>query len=214
MSEEQKNNSTEEIKEQEENIETNENQEEASSSEENEQQQTEDTPEEIIKKLNDEIDSLKDQRLRAVAELENFRRRAEKDQSDALKYGMANFAKEIINIKDNIERALSSISEDARKNESIKPVVEGLDLIAQSTATTFEKIGIKKIDSLNQKYDHNFHQAMMEIEKSDCEPGTIVQELIPGYTLHERLLRPAMVGVSKKPATQDKEETNSVNQES
>ena len=101
MSEEQKNNSTEEIKEQEENIETNENQEEASSSEENEQQQTEDTPEEIIKKLNDEIDSLKDQRLRAVAELENFRRRAEKDQSDALKYGMANFAKEIINIKDN-----------------------------------------------------------------------------------------------------------------
>ena len=77
-----------------------------------------------------------------------------------------------------------------------------------------KKLELKKIDSLNQKYDHNLHQAMMEIEKDDCEPGTIVQELIPGYTLHERLLRPAMVGVSKKPATPDTEEANSDNQES
>ena len=122
-----------------------------------------------------------------------------KEQSDALKYGIANFAKEIINIGDNIERAKSSISDDVRSNDSIKSVVDGLDLIAQSTLSTFEKIGIKKIKSLNEKFDHNFHQAMMEIEKNDCEPGTIVQELIPGYTLHDRLLRPAMVGVSKKP---------------
>ena len=151
-----------------------------------------------IQKLKEEIESLKDQRLRAVAELENFRKRAEKDQSDALKYGIANFAKEIINIGDNIERAKSSISDEVRSNESIKSVVDGLDLIAQSTLATFEKIGIKKIESINQKFDHNLHQAMMEIEKNDCEPGTIVQELIPGYTLHDRLLRPAMVGVSKK----------------
>jgi len=157
-----------------------------------------DTNEDEIQKLKQEIESLKDQRLRAVAELENFRKRAEKDQSDALKYGIANFAKEIINIGDNIERAKSSISEEVRSNESIKSVVDGLDLIAQSTMATFEKIGIKKIESINQKFDHNFHQAMMEIEKNDCEPGTIVQELIPGYTLHDRLLRPAMVGVSKK----------------
>ena len=157
-----------------------------------------DTNEDEIQTLKDEIESLKDQRLRAVAELENFRKRAEKDQSDALKYGIANFAKEIINIGDNIERAKSSISEDVKSNESIKSVVDGLDLIAQSTMVTFEKIGIKKIESLNQKFDHNLHQAMMEIEKNDCEPGTIVQELIPGYTLHDRLLRPAMVGVSKK----------------
>ena len=157
-----------------------------------------DTTEDEIEKLKKEIESLKDQRLRAVAELENFRKRAEKDQSDALKYGIANFAKEIINIGDNIERAKSSISEEVRSNESIKSVVDGLDLIAQSTMATFEKIGIKKIESINQKFDHNLHQAMMEIEKNDCEPGTIVQELIPGYTLHDRLLRPAMVGVSKK----------------
>ena len=156
------------------------------------------TAEEIIQKLNEEIEGLKDQRLRAVAELENYRKRAEKEQSDALKYGIANFAKEIINIGDNIERAKSSISDDVKSNDSIKSVVEGLDLIAQSTLSTFEKIGIKKIESLNQKFDHNLHQAMMEIEKNDCEPGTIVQELIPGYTLHDRLLRPAMVGVSKK----------------
>ena len=157
-----------------------------------------DTNEDDIQKLKEEIESLKDQRLRAVAELENFRKRAEKDQSDALKYGITNFAKEIINIGDNIERAKSSISEEVRSNESIKSVVDGLDLIAQSTMATFEKIGIKKIESINQKFDHNLHQAMMEIEKNDCEPGTIVQELIPGYTLHDRLLRPAMVGVSKK----------------
>ena len=157
-----------------------------------------DTNDDEIQKLKEEIESLKDQRLRAVAELENFRKRAEKDQSDALKYGIANFAKEIINIGDNIERAKSSISEEVRSNENIKSVVDGLDLIAQSTMATFEKIGIKKIESINQKFDHNLHQAMMEIEKKDCEPGTIVQELIPGYTLHDRLLRPAMVGVSKK----------------
>ena len=157
-----------------------------------------DSLENIIEKLNEEIQDLKDQRLRAAAELENFRKRAEKDQSDALKYGVTNFAKEIISIKDNIERAQSSISDDVRSNDDVKSVVEGLDLIAQSAVSTFEKIGIKKIESLNEKFDHNLHQAMMEIENDQVEPGTIVQELIPGYTLHDRLLRPAMVGVAKK----------------
>mgnify|MGYP001311564689 FL=1 len=166
----------------------------------NENPSESDTPisdEDIILKLNEEISDLKDQRLRAIAELENFRKRAEKDQSDALKYGVTNFAKEIINIKDNIERAQSSISDEVRTNEVVKSVVEGLDLIAQATVSTFEKIGIKKVESINQKFDHNLHQAMMEIEKDEMEPGTIVQEILPGYTLHDRLLRPAMVGVSK-----------------
>ena len=170
-----------------------------------------DINEDEIQKLKEEIESLKDQRLRAVAELENFRKRAEKDQSDALKYGIANFAKEIINIGDNIERAKSSISEEVRANESIKSVVDGLDLIAQSTMATFEKIGIKKIESINQKFDHNLHQAMMEIEKNDFEPGTIVQELIPGYKLHDRLLRPAMVGVSKK--SQENQDDKAIKEE-
>ena len=168
-----------------------------------EKEEEEITPEDLIKKLNEEITDLKDQRLRAIAELENFRKRAEKDQSDALKYGISNFAKEIINIRDNIERAQSSISEEAKNNEAIKSVIEGIDLIAQSVVSTFEKIGIKKIESLNEKFDHNLHQAMMEIENDDLEPGTIVQELIPGYTLHDRLLRPTMVGVSKKTKKND-----------
>lgn len=170
-----------------------------------------DPKENIIDKLNDEIQDLKDQRLRAAAELENFRKRAEKDQADALKYGVSNFAKEIINIKDNIERAQSSISEDVRSNDAVKSVVEGLDLIAQSAVSTFEKIGIKKIDSINEKFDHNLHQAMMEIENDEVEPGTIVQELISGYTLHDRLLRPAMVGVSKK--TQQNQQSEDTDKE-
>ena len=172
--------------------------EEQVSEEPKDQEEAEISPEDLIEKLNEEITDLKDQRLRAIAELENFRKRAEKDQSDALKYGISNFAKEIINIRDNIERAQSSISDEAKNNEAIKSVIEGIDLIAQSVVSTFEKIGIKKIDSLNEKFDHNLHQAMMEIENEELEPGTIVQELIPGYTLHDRLLRPAMVGVSKK----------------
>ena len=172
--------------------------EEQVSEEPKDQEEAEISPEDLIEKLNEEITGLKDQRLRAIAELENFRKRAEKDQSDALKYGISNFAKEIINIRDNIERAQSSISDEAKNNEAIKSVIEGIDLIAQSVVSTFEKIGIKKIDSLNEKFDHNLHQAMMEIENDELEPGTIVQELIPGYTLHDRLLRPAMVGVSKK----------------
>ena len=172
--------------------------EEQVSEEPKDQEEAEISPEDLIEKLNEEITSLKDQRLRAIAELENFRKRAEKDQSDALKYGISNFAKEIINIRDNIERAQSSISDEAKNNEAIKSVIEGIDLIAQSVVSTFEKIGIKKIESLNEKFDHNLHQAMMEIENAELEPGTIVQELIPGYTLHDRLLRPAMVGVSKK----------------
>ena len=169
------------------------------------------SPENIIEKLNEEIQDLKDQRLRAAAELENFRKRAEKDQADALKYGVSNFAKEIINIKDNVERAQSSISEDVRSNDAVKSIVEGLDMIAQSAVATFEKIGIKKIESLNEKFDHNLHQAMMEIENDEVEPGTIVQELISGYTLHDRLLRPAMVGVSKK--TQQNQQSDDADKE-
>ena len=157
--------------------------------------------EDIILKLNDEISNLKDQRLRAIADLENFRKRAEKEQSDALKYGISNFAKEIINIKDNIERAQSSISDEVRSNEAVKSVVEGLDMIAKSTVSTFEKIGIKKIECIDEKFDPNLHQAMIEIEKEDVEPQTIVQEILSGYTLHDRLLRPSMVGVSKKKYT-------------
>ena len=172
--------------------------EEASEGESLTKSENSESEEDIILKLNDEISNLKDQRLRAIADLENFRKRAEKEQSDALKYGISNFAKEIINIKDNIERAQSSISDEVRSNEAVKSVVEGLDMIAKSTVSTFEKIGIKKIECINEKFDPNLHQAMIEIEKEDVEPQMIIQEILSGYTLHNRLLRPSMVGVSKK----------------
>ena len=156
------------------------------------------TPEELIIKLNTQIEELKDQRLRSIAELENYRKRSEKDQADALKYGIANFAKEVVSIRDNIERANASIVDELKQEEKIKPVIDGLDLIRQSIITVLDRFGIKKIEAMDQKFDHNFHQAMIEIERDDCEPGIVVQELIPGYTLHDRLLRPSMVGVSKK----------------
>jgi len=155
-------------------------------------------PEELIIKLNSQIEELKDQRLRSIAELENYRKRSEKDQADALKYGIANFAKEVVSIRDNIERANASIVDELKQEEKIKPVIEGLDLIQQSIISVLDRFGVKKIEAMDQKFDHNFHQAMIEIERDDCEPGIVVQELIPGYTLHDRLLRPSMVGVSKK----------------
>jgi len=161
--------------------------------------------EEIIEKLKVDIEELKDQRLRSVAELENYRKRSEKDQSDALKYGITNFAKEVISIRDNIERANASILDEIKSDEKIKPVIEGLELIHQSIISVLDRFEIKKIESIDQKFDHNFHQAMVEIERDDCEPGTVVQELIPGYMLHDRLLRPAMVGVSKKKIEKNEE---------
>ena len=161
--------------------------------------------EEVIEKLKVDIEELKDQRLRSVAELENYRKRSEKDQSDALKYGITNFAKEVISIRDNIERANASILDEIKSDEKIKPVIEGLELIHQSIISVLDRFEIKKIESIDQKFDHNFHQAMVEIERDDCEPGTIVQELIPGYMLHDRLLRPAMVGVSKKKIEKNEE---------
>ena len=161
--------------------------------------------EEVIEKLKVDIEELKDQRLRSVAELENYRKRSEKDQSDALKYGITNFAKEVISIRDNIERANASILDEIKLDEKIKPVIDGLELIHQSIISVLDRFEIKKIESIDQKFDHNFHQAMVEIERDDCEPGTVVQELIPGYMLHDRLLRPAMVGVSKKKIEKNEE---------
>ena len=166
--------------------------------------------EEVIEKLKVDIEELKDQRLRSVAELENYRKRSEKDQSDALKYGITNFAKEVISIRDNIERANASILDEIKSDEKIKPVIEGLELIHQSIISVLDRFEIKKIESIDQKFDHNFHQAMVEIERDDCDPGTVVQELIPGYMLHDRLLRPAMVGVSKK-KIEKKEESEEKN---
>jgi len=109
-----------------------------------------------------------------------------------------NFARDILSPGDNLERALSAINEGEEHPQSIKNLIEGLLMVKKELSTALEKHGITKIDSLNKKFDPNLHQAMMEIENDDLEEGVVVQEIQTGYMMHERLLRPAMVGVSKK----------------
>lgn len=147
--------------------------------------------------LETELATLKDQWLRAMAETENLRRRAQKDREEALKYASTNFGRDMLTVADNLRRALESISTLGELPDSMKPLVEGIELTENSLLSTFERHGIKKIDPLNEKFDANIHQAMFEVEDGSVSAGTIVQVLQAGYMMHDRLLRPAMVGVSK-----------------
>ena len=164
------------------------------------------TPEEKITELEDKI-------ARAFAEMENQRRRFEKEKEDAFEYGGYNFAKEALALIDNLDRSKHVLeSDDKLKNtDALKKTIEHLDIIKKDLISIFEKNNIKPIDSLNKKLDPNFHQAMMEIEDDTKEPGTIIQEIQKGFTIKDRLLRPSLVGVSKKIAT--KEEKTEENQE-
>ena len=148
--------------------------------------------------LSQEIASLKEEKIRILAEMENLRKRFEKEKIETIKYGSMNLAREILSPGDNLSRALESISDNHVNSESLKNLIDGLKMVQKEFATILQKNGINKIESLNQKFDHNFHQAMMEVEKDDVEEGIVVQEVQAGYTMYDRLLRPAMVGVSKK----------------
>lgn len=147
--------------------------------------------------LETELATLKDQWLRAMAETENLRRRAQKDREEALKYASTNFGRDMLTVADNLRRALESVSTLGELPDSMKPLIEGVELTENSLLSTFERHGIKKIDPLNEKFDANIHQAMFEVEDASVSAGTIVQVLQAGYMMHDRLLRPAMVGVSK-----------------
>ena len=151
--------------------------------------------------LSNEITILKEEKLRLLAEMENLRKRFERDKIDLIKFSSINLIREILSPGDNLERALAAIPKDEKLPQPIKNLVEGLKMVQKEFSTILEKNGVKKIDSINKKFDHNYHQAMMEIEKEDVDEGTVVQEIQPGYIMHDRLLRPAMVGVSKKPST-------------
>ena len=170
-----------------------ENNEEDSDSEE---EDTKETEEDILK---EEIKTLKEEKIRVLAEMENLRKRFEREKIDSIKYGSVNFARDILSPGDNLERALSAINEEEEHPQSIKNLIEGLLMVKKELSTALEKNGITKIDSLNKKFDPNLHQAMMEIENNDLDEGVVVQEIQTGYMMHDRLLRPAMVGVSKKP---------------
>ncbi|PPR50559.1 MAG: Protein GrpE [Alphaproteobacteria bacterium MarineAlpha5_Bin5] len=148
--------------------------------------------------LLEEIASLKEEKIRLLAEMENIRKRFEREKIESIKFGSINLARDILSPGDNIERALSAIPDDIEHSDSIKNLIDGLNIVQKEFSTILEKNGIKRIESLDKKFDPTLHQAMMEIEKEDIEEGTVVQEIQAGYTMHERLLRPAMVGVSKK----------------
>jgi molecular chaperone GrpE len=150
--------------------------------------------------LQEEIANLKDQLLRALAEAENIRRRAEREREETSKYAITKFSRDLITISDTLSRALEAIPTEATElPEAVKNFIEGIKLTEKELISTFERYGIKKIIPQGEKFDHNLHQAMFEVESDEQEPGTIMQVLQAGYVLHDRLLRPAMVGVSKKP---------------
>ena len=161
-----------------------------------EEEDIKETEEDILK---EEIRTLKEEKIRVLAEMENLRKRFEREKIDSIKYGSVNFARDILSPGDNLERALSAINQEEEHPQSIKNLIEGLLMVKKELSTALEKNGITKIDSLDKKFDPNLHQAMMEIENNDLDEGIVVQEIQTGYMMHDRLLRPAMVGVSKKP---------------
>ena len=172
-----------------------------------EETRAETTPEEKIKELEDKL-------ARTFAEMENQRRRFEKEKDDAFDYGGFAFAKEALNLIDNLARSkLILESDEALKDtEALKKTLEHFDIINKDLISIFTKNNIKPIDCLNKKLDPNLHQAMMEIEDDQKEPGTIVQEVQKGFMIKDRLLRPSLVGVSKKTEIKDdKSEENKEN---
>ena len=173
---------------------------------ENKEELKEKGPEEKILELEDKL-------ARTFAEMENQRRRFEKEKEEAYEYGGFAFAKEALNLIDNLDRSKQILLNDQslKNSEVLKKAIEHFEIIYKDLISIFEKNNIKPIESLNKKLDPNFHQAMMEIEDDQKEPGTIVQEIQRGFTIKDRLLRPSLVGVSKK--TEKKDQINEENKE-
>ena len=173
---------------------------------ENKEQIKEITPEEKILELEDKV-------ARTFAEMENQRRRFEKEIEDAFNYGGFSFAKETLNLIDNLQRSkqILEIDEALKDSEALKKTLEHFDIINKDMVSILSKNGITPIDSIGKKLDPNFHQAMMEIDDDQKEPGTIIQEIQKGFMMKDRLLRPSLVGVSKK--TINKEEKSEENKE-
>jgi molecular chaperone GrpE len=153
----------------------------------------------------DKIRELEDKLARTFAEMENQRRRFEKEREEAYEYGGFNFAKEALNLIDNLERSKQILQNDEtlKNSDALKKILEHFNIIYKDILSVFSKNNIKPIDCLNKKLDPNFHQAMMEIDDDQKEPGTIIQEIQKGFTIKDRLLRPSLVGVSKKTEKKD-----------
>ncbi|GAO97925.1 heat shock protein GrpE [Caedimonas varicaedens] len=158
----------------------------------------------IEETLQKEINHMKDQLLRSLAEAENIRKRTQREKEEARQYAVTNFARDLLNIADNLNRALQVMpSEQEEVLPAVKSLMEGVQLTQRELEAIFNRQGIKRISPLGEKFDHNFHQAMFETETEDQEAGIITQVLQDGYVIHDRLLRPAMVGVAKAKAAKE-----------
>jgi molecular chaperone GrpE len=156
------------------------------------------SPEErAVVQLEAELADTKDRLLRALAETENVRRRAQREREDTQKYAISNFARDLLSSVDNLRRALDSVPEAEVLDSRAKSLLEGVAATERELLAAFERHGLKRIDPKGERFDHNFHQAIFEVERPGAAPGTVIEVLQPGYVLHDRLLRPAMVGVAK-----------------
>lgn len=158
----------------------------------NSDNENEEIVENEIEVLKNQIDDLNDKLLRSIAESQNIQKRSEKEKSDISKYSVSSFAKDVLLIRDNLQLALNNC------DESAESIVDGIKLTMEELDKILERYGVKMIESLDELFDPNFHQAMIEIESQDKDPGTIVQVMQEGFMIYDRLLRPALVGVSKK----------------
>ena len=156
----------------------------------------------------DEIKDLKDQLLRTLAENENLRKRTAKEIEQVKKYGHISLLRDFLNVVDNMERALKSVTSENQSETGVKNLIDGIEIVLKEMKSLLNKNQIKKIEPLHEKFDYNFHQAMFEAPSSDYEEGLIIEVIQPGYLLHDRLIRPAMVGVSKgkMPEKEEKDE--------
>jgi len=158
-----------------------------------EQKEKVETPEEKLKSTQEKL-------LRSMAEMENQRRRFEKEKQEAFEFGGFNFAAESLSLIDNIDRAITSFKNDEslKNNKDLDKIIDSIEIVKKDLVSIFKKNGIVPIECINKKFDPNFHQAMIEVENNTKEPGTVVQEIQKGYLMKDRLLRPSLVGVAKK----------------
>ena len=159
------------------------------------------TLEQQLEAAKQEVAQLKDQMLRALAETENVRRRAQREREDASKYAIANFARDVLQVSDNLHRALDAIPAAAlAADEALKNLHEGVSATERQLEAALERQQVKRLWPMGEKFDANLHQAMFEVPTFDHQPGTVVQVMQAGYLIHDRLLRPALVGIAKQPA--------------
>lgn len=161
-----------------------------------------------VARLTEETNRLRDQWVRAVAETDNIRKRSQRELEETSRYAISGFARDMVSVLENLMRASDSIPAGLRtSNDLLKTLAEGVELTLQELLATFKKFGINRIDPQGQKFDHNLHQAVVQVERGDVPPGTVVQVVQAGYIIHDRLLRPAMVAVSKACETPPKVDT-------